>query len=147
MEKSLKIRKSKSLKWLILLVTLGLTITFSSCNKDSNCTAPEDNYPSLKITNDLKDYWRAITTVSLVGYHFNDLDIEPLGDSQLFLLDKGMPGGYENINVTVYYRSYPGTISSRSLKVNFVDGETTSLTLTGCDGAEGCPGISLVQDD
>jgi len=144
MEKSLKLNNSTSLmKWLVLFSVFGLTITFSNCKKDCDCPDTEENYPSLKVTNDLEDDWRSITAVSLIGYTFDNLDIEPFGDFQTFILDEGLSGGYENINVTVTYIRYSGVSASRSLKVNFFDGETTSITLTGCDGAEGCPGIYL----
>lgn len=147
MEKCLKLGNSKSLmKWFVLLIIIALIITFSSCKKDCDCPE-QDNYPSLKVTNDLEDDWRSITAVSLVGYKFDKLDIAPFGDSQLFILDEGMSGGYGNINVTVNYIRYTGVSASRSLKVDFFDGETTSITLTGCDDAEGCSGIYLDQDD
>jgi len=142
MEKNIKQNNSKYLmKLSVLIILFGLSIIHTSCKKDN----PEDTYPTLKVTNDLEDDWRSITAVSLVGYTFDNLDIQPFGDSQSFILDEGMSGGYENINVTVRYIRYTGVSASRSLKIDFFDGETTSIKLTGCDGAEGCPGIYLEQ--
>lgn len=144
MKHNLKYNRSRFfVGWLSITVILAIFFTFSSCEKDCDCPDPEDDYPSLKVTNDLKDDWRSITTVSLIGYKFDKLNIESFGDSQTFILDKGMSGGYENINVTISYIRYSGIGASESIKVNFNKGETTSIILTGCSGAEGCPGISL----
>ena len=105
---------------------------------------PKEEYPYLKIENQLNSNWRSITGVLLVGYEFENLKIEPKGDSQTFVLDKGMPGGYEKINVKVLYKASTYTKVSASIKVNFNKGDTTTITLTGCDG-EGCPGFYLVN--
>jgi hypothetical protein len=128
-------------KLLITLFIIGSIV--SSCSEDSIDISPEKMYPSLKVTNDLKENWRSIINVSLVGYTFGELNIEPSGDSQIFILDQGMSGGLEQVNVRVTYWRYRGITASRSIKLNFKNGETTSIKLTGCDGAEGCPGISL----
>lgn len=122
-----------------MLILFGLSLNFTSCEKENH----EATYPTLQVINDLGDDWRSITVVSLVGYTFDNLDIRPFGESQSFILDKGMPGGYENINVTVRYIRYRGVDASRSLKIDFSDSQTTSIKLTGCDSAEGCPGIYL----
>ena len=52
-------------------------------------------------------------------------------------------GGYEEVNVIVRYIRYSGTGASASIKVDFNKGEATIITLTGCSGAEVCPGINL----
>lgn len=144
MEKKLQHNYSKSIvRWWVMLVVFTMSLAITSCGDDCDCPEPEENYPSLKVTNDLEDDWRSITKVSLIGYKFENLNIEPFGDSQTFVLDKGMSGGYENINVTVSYIRYQGVGASASINVDFTKGETTSITLTGCDGAEGCSGIYL----
>ena len=90
-------------------------------------------YPSLKVVNPpVSGYARAITSVVLVGYEFLNLNITP-GNSQTFILKNGMPGGYNNINVTVGY--YPYFISN---KFNFSNGKTTTITLRQSLG-EGSP--------
>lgn len=128
-------------RWWYIFTILIVIVSFTACNKDDDSIDIE--YPMLTIENQLEDYWRPIIGVSLVGYKFNNLDIKPKGDSQTFTLDKGMPGGYENINVTVSYIRYSGIIGYASIKVDFNKGETTTIHLTGCSGAEGCPGIYL----
>jgi len=123
-----------------LLVIFTFTLSFTACKKD--CICPDD-YPSLKVVNQLEDNWRRITNVSLVGYQFSNLNIEPFGDSQTFVLDKGMSGGFENIYVKVTYLRYSSVYGFADIKVDFKKGGTTTIVLKGCDIAEGCPGIYL----
>ena len=52
-----------------------------------------------------------------------------------------MQGGYSDINVTVSYKY--GSSGFTSTKVNFNDGETTTVTLKGCISFEGCQGFYL----
>ena len=113
----------------IAICLAGVTI-FSGCDKDNANSSKDNGYPSLMIVN---QYAASITSVSLVGYEFNTLSIST-GQSQTFALDKGMPAGYKDINVSVTYRtsSYPGTTSSStSKKFDFKNGETTTITLNG----------------
>ncbi|MCH7658495.1 MAG: hypothetical protein IIB05_09300 [Bacteroidetes bacterium] len=84
---------------------------------------------------------RSITSVSLVGYEFTNLSIA-IGNSQTFTLDKGMPGGYSDINIIVSHK-YSAWSGSVSTKVNFVDGDTTTITFKGCITFEGCEGFYL----
>ena len=140
-DKELNLTHSKSkVQWRAIFAIFVIVLSFTACDKDSIVI---EEYPSLKVENQLNDSWRPITRVSLVGYEFNNLNIEPYGDSQTFVLDEGMSGGYEDINVTVRYIRYSGVGSSASIKVDFNKGDTTTITLTGCSGAEGCPGIYL----
>ena len=143
--KELNLTHSKTkAQWWAIFAIFGIVLAFTACEKDCNC--PEDNpeeYPSLQVVNQLNDYWRSITGVSLVGYEFGNLNIEPNGDSQTFVLDDGMSGGYEDIFVKVSYIRYSGVGASASIKVDFNKGETTTITLTGCSGSEGCDGIYL----
>lgn len=122
---------------LVLVLIAILTI---SCSEDGDVA---EKYPSLKVINKLNDSWRSISGVSLIGYEFDNLNIEPNGNSQTFLLDKGMSGGYEDINIIVRYIRYSGISASAKIKVDFNESKTTTITLTGCSGAEGCPGIYL----
>ena len=135
-------------QWWSVLTLFAMLMSFTSCEKD--CIAPEDTtenttetYPLLKVVNQLNDDWRSINGVSLVGYQFSNLNIEYNGDSQTFVLDKGMSGGYEDIYVKVNYWRYSGHGTFVDIKVNFVKGETTTITLKGTSGCEGCPGIYL----
>jgi len=137
------------IRWRVILVILGIGLTFSACEKE--CYFPEDEpinnqpvevYPSLKLVNELKESWRPIVEVSLVGYEFNSLNIEPNGGSQTFTLDKGMPAGYENINVKVRYKQASTYIATRSIIINLKKGNTTKITLKG-GSSEGQSGIYL----
>jgi hypothetical protein len=131
-------------RWWAIFAILGIVLTFTACSNDDDIAGVEE-HPSLKVENDLNDSWRSITRVSLVGYTFSNLNIEPYGGFQTFTLDEGMSGGYEDINITVRYIRNSGISGYASIKVNFSKGETTTIVLTGCSGAEGCPGIYLEQ--
>ena len=121
-----------------LLIISVILLTFTACNKDDDNIIVE-KYPSLEVATQNK--W-IITSVRLVGYEFANLNIA-IDDSQTFTLDKGMPGGYDDININVgfKYGGYPTRYSSA--EVNFNDGETTTITLKGCIAAEGCQGFYL----
>ena len=112
------------------LVILCIALTFTACDKD---IAPVVNeYPSLRVVNHLSTLSGTITRVSLAGYEFDEFNILPQGNARTFVLDKGMPDGYEDINITVGCRCGP---SSPSIIVDFKDGETISIRLKeGPDG-------------
>lgn len=135
-----KITKFKAQWWAIFAI-FGIVLTFTACDEDDECPSPSpEEYPSLKVVNQNNDS-RIITAVKLVGYEFENLSI-PIGDSQIFTLDDGMPGGYEDLNITVSHK-YSAWSGSESIKVNFNDGETTTITLKGCLTFEGCDGFYL----
>ena len=119
---------------LIINITIVICIVsiFSCC--DSSSDSLIEQYPSLRVANQYEG--RSIKSVTLVGYEFNNLNIVA-GDSQLFALDSGMPGGYQNINITVIYGSGPARWST-SNSFNFTEGSTTNITLRG-SSAEGHP--------
>jgi len=94
----------------------------------------------LKVVNEDKDGC-SITSVRFVGYEFNNLLISS-GSSQTFTLDKGMSGGYYDINVIV---SFGPPSRSSSAKINFNKDKTTIITLKGCISYEGCKGHYLSQ--
>lgn len=122
-------------KLLILLITTSLLF---SCSDDGIEDELPPEYPTLKIVNEIGDTNRnIITTVKLLNYTFDQLSIEK-GGSQSFILDKGMPGGYDDINVSVKFGRGLETI-----KLNFEDGKTTTIALKGCSGFEGCDGHYL----
>lgn len=124
-----------------LILTIIVFLIGNACHKDEESI---EEYPSLRVVNQLEDSWRSIVSVSLVGYEFDNLNIEFDGDEQTFVLNEGMPGGYDDINVTVRYVRYPNIpVEPASIKVDFVRGETTTITLTGCISVEGCSGIYL----
>jgi hypothetical protein len=119
-------------------------IVLGACEKECVCedppVTPSPTYPSLRVANQNTDD-RTITAVRFVGYDFNNLKIE-IGDSQTFILDQGMPGGYENINVVVHYAR---TVQSGSanILVNFKNDVTETVTLKGCISFSGCQGFYL----
>jgi len=124
----------------IFLVALIVLVSLRYSEEDDPILV---EYPSLTVENQLNDDWGSITGVTLVGYEFGNLNIEPSGDSQTFVLDQEMSGGYEDINVRVIYIRYSGYKTSTEIKVDFNKGDTTAITLTRCSCAEGCPKISL----
>ena len=127
-----------NVRWWSILAVFVIAITFTACNNDEDIIEIEE-YPSLKVENLTTD-GLSIDTVTLVGYDFTNLMITE-GNSQTFILDKGMPGGYENININV--RMSGRQIISRDIQVNFKKGETSTITMTGCNGYEGCKGYYI----
>lgn len=75
-----------------------------------------------------------------MGYSFTSIEISE-GESQTFQFNDGMPGGYENISISVRYGP-PASLWGQSTSVNFTDCESTTVSLTGCIG-DGCEGYSL----
>ena len=137
----LKLIKSKSRVQLwSILIYFGITLTFTACTKNNESNINE-KYPSLKIVNTVSDNMY-ISAANIVGYEFNTLNITS-GNSQTFTLENGMPGGYENINITVSLRTSAVQYGSLSKTVNFKKGETTTITLKGCNSYEGCNGYVL----
>ena len=111
---------SKIVWWTDCVVFFCMIFIFTACKKET--------YPSLEVVNQNETY--TITSARLVGYEFNNLQIN-VGESQKFILENGMPGGYSDINITVSY-GIPGVFSrSSSAKVNFDKGKTTIVTLRG----------------
>lgn len=139
-DKELNLTHSKSeVQWWAIFIIFSIVLTFTACNKDKNNDKVVE-YPSLKVVNQNIDN-RSITSVSLVGYEFNNLNIT-IGGSQTFLLDKGMPGGYSEINIQVSHR-YSAWSGSVSKKLNFNDGMIATITFKGCLNFEGCLGFYL----
>ena len=89
---------------------------------------------SLALLNQLEDNF-SITSWSMVGYEFKDLDIQP-GGSNLFVLVDDMPEGYKDINITVVFSSSTGSFSI-SEKVNFIPHGITKITISGCEACDG----------
>jgi hypothetical protein len=108
----------------LLLFFLALCLIGSACD---NGNPSNTGYPSLKVVNQYAGVY--ISSVALVGYEFNTLNITS-GNSQTFILANGMLGGYTALNIHVVYRSGPsyGNINN---KFDFVNGKTTIITLKG----------------
>lgn len=115
---------SKCIVGALVFIVLTMLGCSDSSNSPNSSTAPELEFPSMKIINNSES--ASIKEVSLVGYSFNNLDIN-YNETQTFILDKGMPGGYININVIVRYDSIHMPIQK---KYNFANGLTTTITVS-----------------
>ncbi len=124
-------KSGKYLKYAIFVIVLA----FTACG-----SGDDDDVPSLKVVNQSADN-KVITSVRLVGYEFVNLSIG-IGDSQTFTLGEGMSGGYTNINTSVIY-SCGGRSWSKSIELNFSNGETTTITIDKCTSVDGCTKVCL----
>jgi len=126
----------------LTLFAFFILLTLIRCNKDDEKIEDEiETFPSLKIANSVTDD-RYITSIKMVNYEFNNLNITS-GNSKTFTLDNGMPSGLENINIIVTYKKSTTPSNSKSKTVTFENGKTTILTLKGCIDYEGCNGYTL----
>lgn len=122
-----------------IIILLFVSISLFSCSKDDNDGLKKDPM-TLRVVNDLDDYYY-ITSVKLVGYEFESLKIHG-GESQTLELKNGMPGGLDDVNVIVSYRSSPYSLWRANASIDFNEAGSTTITLKGCT-AEGCDGIKL----
>ena len=119
------------------LLYLFLTVLIVGCSDGEG----GNNYPSLRVVNDICDGAnKDIDYVELLNYGFGSINIAS-EEEQTFALDDGMPGGLDDIRVTVHF-SGP-QISYRYIDVDFVNGETITITATGGCGGEGSEPIEL----
>jgi len=118
---------------------IAVILLISACKKEK---VEEIKYPVLKITNSINDDGRFITSVKLVGYEFSNLNITK-GNSQSFVLDKGMPANLNNINVIATYKTTATPANSVNTNGNFIIGDTSRFVFKGCVTFGGCPGFSL----
>ena len=88
----------------------------------------KDNFPKLQINNKGQI---TILKVVLEGYEFSDLNLKQ-NQSVILDLDKGMPTGYKDVQISIRYRPYKVTnspIPPILTKLDFADGEITTLTI------------------
>ncbi len=138
------VRKHK-LQLPIFFILLLSFLLFNGCSDDCVCDDQNDNliseeYPTLRIVN-LNTGGMTISSITLIDYEFSNLSINK-DESQEFTLSRGMIGGYDDIYVTVHLRTGNTPRGKISGEFDFVDGETTTITLIGCSG-EGCDEYSL----
>ena len=103
---------------------------FTGCNAATNVNSNsskivQSGYPSLKIVTQYEGF---IYRVGLVGYSFEDLRIEA-GEEKVFYLINGIPGGNDNVNVSLSFRpnDHQTVLTSPiAVKCNFVNGKTTT---------------------
>lgn len=84
---------------------------------------------TLRLVNQLEEEL-AITSWSMSGYEFDDLDIQP-GESQPFELVNGMPAGYSGVTVTVILSSSTQSFSTVH-RVDFEAGRISALLISEC---------------
>ncbi len=81
------------------LLYIFLTVLIVGCSGEDK---GGNNYPSLRVVNQTTDSDdRNIVSVKLLNYEFTYNLILLQNNEQIFILDNGMPGGYENINIEV----------------------------------------------
>ena len=103
----------------------------SSTSSSTTIETPEetkDNFPKLQIINKGQI---TILKVVLEGYEFSDLNLKQ-NQSVILDLNNGMPGGYKDVQISIRYRPYKVTnspIPPILTKLNFADGEITTLTI------------------
>ncbi len=83
----------------------------------------------LLLRNRIEDNF-SITSWSMKGYEFKDLDIPP-GIANQFVLVNKTPKGYKNISVSVIISSSTNILTIRDT-VNFTAGKVTKITILGC---------------
>lgn len=88
----------------------------------------------LLISNRLEEN-SSITSWSMTGYQFKDLDIS-IGEANQFILVNSMPEGYKDLTVTLFFTSSTSSFSL-SDKVNFIAGGITKITVSGCEECGG----------
>ena len=129
-------------KLITIVSFLFLSFFFLNCTntetgnnnlESQNLSSETQSFPSLKIVSHYSGY---IYRIGLVGYSFDDLQIT-INESKTFELKNGIPGGNDNVNVTLYFR--PDSIHSdsrnpASIKCNFINGKTTVIKLPQSGG-------------
>ena len=105
------------------------------------CSGSEDEFTTtMTIVNDRVD--ESITRVSLVGYDFSSINIQ-FGQSKKFVLEDGINGGYDDVNVNFETLCY-GTRYGISKSFIFWEGNNTTITLIDCpDPACDCTRFTL----
>ena len=140
---------TKTFKTFIFTLCIITLFIFSGCKQNTgaesnNTTQTQtqtetNNITYLKVISKYEGYSSGskknqgyIYRIGLAGYNFDDLRIE-YNESKTFELN-GIPGGFDNVNVSVSFRpdptSYAYNSSPTSIKCNFTKGATTTLTLT-----------------
>ena len=123
----------------LLVLIIGILL-FASCSNSSDVSnlgsSNSEPYPKLQIVNDehqdnISGPKYYIDKVSLVNYVFEPLYLSD-GESQTFILDKGMPAGYDDILVAIsWVPNASGYVSyTRKKKVSFKKGKTAVVKLS-----------------
>ena len=113
------------------LILLLLFIPLVSCGSD-------DDSP-ITLTIDNKDaVAESVIEVRLVGYEFLNLNITS-GNSRTFTLSGGINGGISNVNVDMRVLCDNTVSYTKSMSVNFKNGENTTIRITDKDPNDTTP--------
>jgi len=116
----------------LLLLMMVVFLTISCTKKDEMDIVREPGYPKLMIFNNTNENNTDINSVDLVGYKFSPISINK-NESKTFELNNGINGGYYNVRVIVSGK-VGASLFYRDVKVNFKDGETTTIELNKTNG-------------
>ena len=124
-----------------LFYLMIVCLFFVACNNNTNTTTETGNntdknavsYPYLNVENAISGTSSVVMAVSLVNYDFTPLGIKG-GQSQTFVLDRGMPGGYDNILISITF-GVPGQ-AQRYYRIykSFQNGTTTIVRIKSSNG-------------
>jgi len=97
------------------------------------------NAPMMSLTIENKDaVAESVIEVRLVGYEFLNLNITS-GSSRTFTLSGGINGGISNVNVDMRVLCDNTVSYTKSMSVNFTNGENTTIRITDKDPNDTTP--------
>jgi len=115
-------------KLIILLLFIPLVFSCGS-DDDSPITLTIDNKDAVA---------ESVIEVRLVGYEFLNLNIIS-GSSRTFTLSGGINGGISNVNVDMRVLCDNTVSYTKSMSVNFKNGENTTIRITDKDPNDTTP--------
>ena len=115
-------------KLLILLLFIPLVFSCGS-DDDSPITLTIDNKDAVA---------ESVIEVRLVGYEFLNLNITS-GSSRTFTLSGGINGGISNVNLDMRVLCTNTVSYTKSMSVNFTNGENTTIRITDKDPNDTTP--------
>ena len=115
-------------KLIILLLFIPLVFSCGS-DDDSPITLTIDNKDAVA---------ESVIEVRLVGYEFLNLNITS-GSSRTFTLSGGINGGISNVNVDMRVLCDNTVSYTKSMSVNFTNGENTTIRITDKDPNDTTP--------
>ena len=114
----------------LILLLLFIPLVFS-------CGSDDDSPITLTIDN--KDaVAESVIEVRLVGYEFLNLNITS-GSSRTFTLSGGINGGISNVNLDMRVLCDNTVSYTKSMSVNFKNGENTTIRITDKDPNDTTP--------
>ena len=116
-------------KLLLLLLFIPLVFACSGSDDDSPITLTIDNKDAVA---------ESVIEVRLVGYEFLNLNITS-GNSRTFTLSGGINGGISNVNLDMRVLCTNTVSYTKSMSVNFTNGENTTIRITDKDPNDTTP--------